>query len=90
MVPVITIYEVSKKRHRGHSAKVVAYAETVMCRGRVIDSDCSFGRETVTFESHLAVSQNIAAAQPHRTTLWTQDQHFEGRSGVQYFLETDA
>ena len=90
MVPVITIYEVGKKRHREHSAKVAAYAETVMCRGRVIDSDRSFGREAVTFDLHLAVSQNIATAQPPRTTLWTQDQHCEGRSGVQYFLETDA
>ena len=73
-VPVITIYEVSKKLHREIGARVAAYAEAVMCRGRVIDFD----------------SLIYASAQLHRATLWTQDQHFDGLPGVRYFSKIDA
>ena len=90
IVPVITIYEVSKKLHREIGAKVAAYAEAVMCRGRIIDFDLSLSRLAIIYPLPLADSLIYASAQLHRATLWTQDQHFDGLPGVRYFSKTDA
>ena len=85
IVPIVTIYEVTKKLHREISAKVAAYAEALMCRGRVIDFDLALCRAAIGSALPLADSLIYATAQTHGAVLWTQDQHFEGLAGVNYF-----
>ena len=85
IVPIVTIYEVTKKLRRELNAKVAAYAEAVMCRGRVVDFDLSLSRAATANSLPLADSLIYATAQAHGAMLWTQDQHFEGLPGVQYF-----
>jgi len=85
IVPIVTIYEVTKKLHREISPKVAAYAEALMCRGRVIDFDLSLCRAAIRTTLPLADSLIYATAQAHSAMLWTQDQHFEGLTGVNYF-----
>ena len=85
IVPIVTIYEVTKKLRRELNAKVAAYAEAVMCRGRVVDFDLTLSRAAIANSLPLADSLIYATAQAYGATLWTQDQHFEGLPGVQYF-----
>ena len=85
IVPIVTIYEVTKKLHREISPKVAAYAEALMCRGRVIDFDIALCRAAIGSALPLADSLIYATAQSHGAVLWTQDQHFEGLAGVNYF-----
>ena len=85
IVPIVTIYEVTKKLRRELNAKVAAYAEAVMCRGRVVDFDLTLSRAAIANSLPLADSLIYATAQAHGAMLWTQDQHFEGLAGVQYF-----
>lgn len=85
IVPIVTIYEVTKKLHREISPKVAAYAEALMCRGRVIDFDLALCRTAIGSTLPLADSLIYATAQAHGAVLWTQDQHFEGLPGVNYF-----
>ena len=85
IVPIVTIYEVTKKLRRELNAKVAAYAEAVMCRGRVVDFDLTLSRAAIANSLPLADSLIYATAQAHGAMLWTQDQHFDGLPGVQYF-----
>ena len=85
IVPVVTIYEVTKKLRRELNAKVAAYAEAVMCRGRVVEFDLALSHAAIAYSLPLADSLVYATAQAHGATLWTQDQHFEGLAGVHYF-----
>ena len=85
IVPIITIYEVTKKLRREISAKVAAYAEAVMCRGLVVDVDIALCRSAIANALPLADSLIYATAQARGAMLWTQDRHFEGLSGVKYF-----
>ena len=39
IVPIITVYEVTKKMRRELDETIAAFSESVMCRGRVIDID---------------------------------------------------
>lgn len=90
IVPIVTIYEVTKKLRREISPKVAAYAEALMGRGRVIDFDLSLSRAAIANELPLADSLIYATAQAHGATLWTQDQHFEGLPGVKYFSKNSC
>lgn len=85
IVPVVTIYEVTKKLRRELNAKVAAYAEAVMCRGHVVEFDLALSRAAIAYPLPLADSLIYATAQAYGATLWTQDQHFEGLAGVHYF-----
>ena len=85
IVPIITIYEVTKKLRREISTEVAAYAESMMRRGQVIDLDIRLTRLAVTYNLPLADSLIYATAQAHKAILWTQDAHFEGLDGVKYF-----
>lgn len=87
IVPIVTIYEVTKKLRCELSAKVAAYAESLMCRGRVVDVDLVLCRAAIAHALPLADSLIYATAQAHGATLWTQDRHFEGLSGVNYFAK---
>ena len=88
IVPIITLYEVTKKMRRELDTTVAALSESVMCRGRVIDIDLTTVRQAVTLSLPLADSLIYATAQAHNAILWTQDAHFEGLPGVRYFAKT--
>ena len=81
----MTISEVTRKLYREISPTVAAYAEELMCRGRVIDFDLALCRAAIGTNLPLADSLIYASAQAHGAMLWTQDQHFEGLAGVNYF-----
>ena len=85
IVPIVTIYDVTKKLHREIGPKIAAYTEALMCRGRVIDFDLALCRAAIGSTLPLADSLIYATAQTHGAVLWTQDQHFEGLPGVKYF-----
>ena len=85
VVPIVTIYEVTKKMRRELDSSIAAFAESVMCRGRVIDIDMTVTRLATTLPLPLADSLIYATAQLHNATLWTQDAHFEGLPGIKYF-----
>ena len=85
IVPVLTVYEVTKKLRRELNSKVAAYAESLMCRGKVIDVDIALSRVAIDSKLPLADSLIYATAQVHGATLWTQDAHFEGLAGVKFF-----
>ena len=88
IVPIITIYEVTKKLRREISPSVAGYAESMMRRGRIIDLDIALTRLAVTYNLPLADSLIYATARMHNATLWTQDAHFEGLAGVKYFAKS--
>ena len=87
VVPVVTMYEVFKKflRERGESDALQAVS--AMQSGQVVDLDVSLALEAGRFDLPLADSLIYATAQRHGATLWTQDEDFEGLSGVRYFAK---
>lgn len=87
IVPIITIYEVTKKMRRELDTTVAAFSESVMRRGHVIDIDLALVRQAITLTLPLADSLIYATAQLHKATLWTQDAHFEGLPGVKCFAK---
>lgn len=88
VVPSITVYEVFKRvcRVAGESAAIESIA--IMLQGRVLDLDASLAIEAarVSAVEDLAMADAIvlASARAEAATLWTQDAHFEGLSGVEY------
>ena len=85
IVPVITIYEVVKKTARERGQELASIALTLMQQGRVVDMDLNLTLAATAYNLPLADSLIYATAQAHGAMLWTQDQHFEGLPGVQYF-----
>ena len=85
IVPVITIYEVVKKAARERGQELASIALTLMQQGRVVDMDLNLTLAATAYNLPLADSLIYATAQAHGAMLWTQDPHFEGLPGVQYF-----
>jgi predicted nucleic acid-binding protein len=88
VVPAVCIYEVFKVvlRERGEDDAFSAVA--AMQQGTVIDLDADLAMEaaSVGLEEGLAFADSViyTIAKKHSATLWTQDAHFSGKSGVQY------
>lgn len=87
IVPVITVYEVTKKLRREINSRVAAIAESLMCRGLVVDVDLALCNAAIASDLPLADSLIYATALAHDAVLWTQDAHFEGLSSVNYFAK---
>ena len=85
IVPIITVYEVTKKLKRELSSEIAAQAEALMCRSRGIDIDRALCRVAIDRPLPLADSLIYATAQIHGASLWTQDSHFDGLPGVTFF-----
>ena len=85
IVPVITIYEVVKKTARERGQELASIALTLMQQGQIVELDLNLALAATAYNLPLADSLIYATAQAHGATLWTQDQHFEGLPGVQYF-----
>lgn len=87
IVPVITIYEVFKKVLREKDENVALQIVSQMQAGEVIDLDLSLVLEAGHHRLPLADSIIYATAEKYGATLWTQDEHFKGLPGVQYFAK---
>jgi toxin FitB len=87
VVPVITIYEVTKKLTREAGDEVASAALSLMQRGVVVGVDLPLALEAAMNGLPLADSLIYATARHHGAELWTQDSHFEGLPGVRYFAK---
>lgn len=90
LVPVITIYEVSKAIFRisENDATFALEATALMRQGRVVDIDASLALQAAQvsneFQLPMADSLILATAYSANAVLWTQDSDFKGISGVKY------
>ena len=85
VVPVLTIYEVVKKLAREAGDEVASAALSLMQRGRVVEIDLSLALEAAVNGLPMADSLIYATTRRHAAVLWTQDAHFDGLPGVNYF-----
>lgn len=85
VVPVLTVYEVTKKLSREAGDEVASAALSLMQRGRVVPVDLPLALEAAVNGLPLADSLIYATARRHGAELWTQDAHFAGLNGVRYF-----
>ena len=88
VVPTITVYEVFKAvcRQRGEDAALQASA--LMQQGQVVELSPSLtmtaARTSLELALPMADSIILATARLYDATLWTQDDHFCGFSGVRF------
>lgn len=87
VVPVITVYEVTKKLARESGEDVATAALSLMQRGEVVAIDLPLALEAAGNGLPLADSLIYATARRHGAELWTQDSHFDGLPGVRYFAK---
>lgn len=85
IVPVLTVYEVVKKLAREVGDESAAAALSLMQRGRVVEIDWGTALDAAVNGLPMADSLIYATALRHGAVLWTQDAHFDGRPGVNYF-----
>ena len=92
IVPSVCLYEVFKVvlRERGEDSAFAAVA--AMERGEVVDLDSELAMEAAALglEENLAFADSViyAVAKKRDATLWTQDVHFRGKSGVKFRAKT--
>jgi predicted nucleic acid-binding protein len=88
IVPVICIYEVFKVVLRERGEDDALQAISAMQQGAVIDLDSDLALEAalIGHEEKLSFADSIiyAVAKRHDATVWTQDEHFSGKSNVRY------
>jgi len=82
---VLTVYEVVKEIAREAGDEVASAALSLMQRGRLVDIDLSLALEAAVNGLPMADSLIYAVARQHGAALWTQDAHFDGLPGVQFF-----
>ena len=85
IVPVLTVYQVVKKLAREAGDEVASAALSLMQRGRIVNIDLSLALEAAVNGLPIADSIIYATARRHGAVLWTQDAHFDGLAGVQFF-----
>jgi predicted nucleic acid-binding protein len=92
LVSALVMYEVTRKAHilRGE-----AYAEAVqhfLHRGMFLELSESITTRAIrlSIAHKLATADSLiyATALEYEATLWTQDKHFQGLPGAQYFDKT--
>ncbi len=94
LVPTIILYEVFKIvcRQRGEDSALQAAA--LMQQGRVVELSSSIAllaaKLSLDIKIPMADSIILATAQANDAILWTQDNDFEGVSGVRYFAKVST
>jgi predicted nucleic acid-binding protein len=92
LVPSICGYEVFKRmlRERGEDEALRAIGIMSLGIEAVLDRVTAVAAAQISTEYKLAMADSIiyATAQMHNATLWTQDEHFKGLSGVEYIEKT--
>ena len=89
LVPSITLFEVFRRIRMQRDSDSALVAVAHMKRGTVIDLAGDLAIEAAEMSADLGLSLAdsviLASAQSEDATLWTQDAHFEGMSGVRYY-----
>lgn len=89
IVPTICIYEVFRKLLLETDESSALQAVTQMQTGRLIDLDetlaIAAARLGFDYKLPLADSIILATTYRHQATLYTMDEHFDGKKGVKYF-----
>lgn len=89
LVPTVCLHEVFKVVLRQRDEEDAFQAVAAMKAGTVIDltSDIALEAAALGLEENLAFADSVifAIAREYDATLWTQDRHFEGKTGVQFF-----
>lgn len=92
VVPTICIYDVFKRLLVAQDEDAALLAAGLMSYGIEISLDRSIAMEAAhvsrEFKFAMADSIILATARIYKATLWTQDAHFKGLSGVQYIEKT--
>jgi predicted nucleic acid-binding protein len=89
LVPTIILYEVFKVvcRQRGEDSALQVVA--LMQQGKVIELSSSIAllAAKLSLDAKIPMADSIilATAQTNDASLWTQDNDFEGLTGVKYF-----
>jgi predicted nucleic acid-binding protein len=88
LVPSIVLYEVFRVVLRERGENEAFQVVSAMQQGHVIDLDMELSLEAAALgqKEQLAMADSIiyATAVKHEATLWTQDDHFEGKLGVEF------
>jgi len=88
VVPSITLFEVFKRVRVQRDAESALRAVSQMKRGHVVDlgADLAVAAAELSAEARLPLADSVilATARAADATLWTQDSHFEGLTGVEY------
>ncbi len=88
VVPAITLLEVFKRLLQQRSESHALRAVAVMQQGQVVDLDAplALSAATIGVESKLPLADSVILATARRfgATVWTQDEDFDGISGVKY------
>ena len=94
LVPTIILYEVFKVvcRQRGEDSALQSTA--LMQQGRIIELTSSIAllAAKLSLDAKIPMADSIilATAQTNDATVWTQNNDFEGLSGVRYFPKTSS
>jgi predicted nucleic acid-binding protein len=88
IVPSICLYEVFKVilREKGEDEAFLAVAAMQQAKVVDLDGDLAIESASVGYEEKLALADSIiyTIAKKNSATLWTQDEHFSEKPGVQY------
>jgi predicted nucleic acid-binding protein len=91
LVPTVCIYEVFKRVLREFGEERALDVIGVMSTGKLVELDrqIAINAAQISTEQKLAMADSIilATAQANNATLWTQDEHFKGMSGVKFILK---
>lgn len=88
IVPVICLYEVFKKVNLVADEAKALQAVAQMKQGRVAEVTEAIALQAalISIRHHIPMADSLilATAWVEQATLWTQDEHFKGLSGVAY------
>jgi predicted nucleic acid-binding protein len=88
VVPTLSLYEVFKRVLQQRTEDDALMAIATMQQGTVVDLDAGIAlraaRISIDCKLPMADSVMLATARTFEATLWTQDEHFKGLTGVKY------
>jgi predicted nucleic acid-binding protein len=89
IVPTISIYEVFKRVAGQRGEEEALKAVGLMTTGNVVDlnQEIAILAAVISMEYKLPMADSLilASARTYHAVLWTQDEHFKGLDGVNYF-----
>ncbi len=91
VVPTISVFEVCRWMRRELGERRALEAMALMQQGRIVELDTtlamSAARLSLELKLPMADSIILATARAHDAVLWTQDDDFEGVTGVKYIAK---
>lgn len=88
IVPTICLFEVFKRVLQQRNESDALRAVALMRQGQSVDLNehLALSAARLSFDAKLAMADSVilCTARQSNATLWTQDAHFKGMSGVSY------